>query len=109
MGAAGQGLVIELALDLPAHAVVRFGVDPRGQVGPLGLVHIAQRALGHGHALQLERPAGLAFALGEIPVLAALGVLCGGFTEASLRQAGCIAIYRDPEDLLILNTLRSFS
>lgn len=32
--------------------------------------------------------------------LAALGVLCGGFTEASLRQAGCIAIYRDPRHLL---------
>ena len=28
------------------------------------------------------------------------GVLCGGFPEDSLRQAGCIAIYRDPADLL---------
>lgn len=32
--------------------------------------------------------------------LATLGVLCGGFTESSLRQAGCIAIYRDPQHLL---------
>jgi len=29
----------------------------------------------------------------------AIGVLCGGFAEADLRRAGCIAIYRDPEDL----------
>ena len=32
--------------------------------------------------------------------LRTIGMLCGGFTEASLRQAGCIAIYRDPADLL---------
>ena len=32
--------------------------------------------------------------------LRTIGVLCGGFTEASLREAGCIAIYRDPADLL---------
>jgi HAD superfamily hydrolase (TIGR01509 family) len=29
-----------------------------------------------------------------------IGVLCGGFPEAWLRDAGCIAIYRDPADLL---------
>ena len=32
--------------------------------------------------------------------LRTVGVLCGGFSEESLRQAGCIAIYRDPADLL---------
>ncbi len=32
--------------------------------------------------------------------LRTIGVLCGGFTEVSLREAGCIAIYRDPADLL---------
>lgn len=32
--------------------------------------------------------------------LRTVGVLCGGFPESALRQAGCIAIYRDPEDLL---------
>ena len=32
--------------------------------------------------------------------LATVGVLCGGFPEADLRAAGCIAVYRDPEDLL---------
>lgn len=29
-----------------------------------------------------------------------IGVLCGGFPEASLNEAGCIAIYQDPQDLL---------
>lgn len=29
-----------------------------------------------------------------------IGVLCGGFAEADLRAAGCIAIYRDPAALL---------
>ena len=32
--------------------------------------------------------------------LRTVGVLCGGFSEASLREAGCIAIYRDPQHLL---------
>jgi ribonucleotide monophosphatase NagD (HAD superfamily) len=32
--------------------------------------------------------------------LRTIGVLCGGFPEADLRKAGCIAIYRDPADLL---------
>jgi HAD superfamily hydrolase (TIGR01509 family) len=30
-----------------------------------------------------------------------LGLLCGGFAEADLVAAGCVAIYRDPEDLHI--------
>ena len=29
-----------------------------------------------------------------------VGLLCGGFPEEDLRAAGCIAIYRDPADLL---------
>jgi HAD superfamily hydrolase (TIGR01509 family) len=29
-----------------------------------------------------------------------VGVLCGGFPEADLRRAGCVAIFRDPADLL---------
>ncbi|MGI8959329.1 MAG: HAD family hydrolase [Bryobacteraceae bacterium] len=32
--------------------------------------------------------------------LRTVGVLCGGFREAALREAGCIAIYADPADLL---------
>ncbi len=32
--------------------------------------------------------------------LRTVGVLCGGFPEDQLRSAGCIAIYRDPHDLL---------
>ena len=33
--------------------------------------------------------------------LRTIGVLCGGFPEADLRAAGCVAIYRDPADLLV--------
>ena len=29
-----------------------------------------------------------------------IGVLCGGFPESELREAGCIGIYRDPANLL---------
>ncbi len=32
--------------------------------------------------------------------LRTVGLLCGGFPEDSLREAGCVAIYRDPADLL---------
>jgi phosphoglycolate phosphatase-like HAD superfamily hydrolase len=32
--------------------------------------------------------------------LRTVGVLCGGFPEAELRASGCIALYRDPADLL---------
>jgi phosphoglycolate phosphatase-like HAD superfamily hydrolase len=32
--------------------------------------------------------------------LGTIGLLCGGFPEKDLRDAGCIAIYRDPADLL---------
>ena len=29
-----------------------------------------------------------------------IGLLCGGFPEADLSAAGCVAIFRDPQDLL---------
>jgi HAD superfamily hydrolase (TIGR01549 family) len=32
--------------------------------------------------------------------LRTLGVSCGGWSEAQLRQAGCMEVYRDPADLL---------
>lgn len=32
--------------------------------------------------------------------VASIGVLCGGFPEGELKGAGCIAVYRDPADLL---------
>ncbi len=32
--------------------------------------------------------------------LRTVGLLCGGFREEELREAGCVAIYRDPADLL---------
>jgi len=32
--------------------------------------------------------------------LKSIGLLCGGFAEQSLKDAGCVAIYKDPADLL---------
>lgn len=32
--------------------------------------------------------------------LPAIGLLCGGFPEPDLSAAGCVALYRDPQDLL---------
>jgi phosphoglycolate phosphatase-like HAD superfamily hydrolase len=32
--------------------------------------------------------------------LKTIGVLCGGFPEKDLRDAGCLAIYRDPDELV---------
>lgn len=32
--------------------------------------------------------------------LRTIGLLCGGWLEADLRAAGCIAVYKDPADLL---------
>ena len=40
-----------------------------------------------------------AIAAGRLGVRA-IGVLCGGFPEADLRKAGCVALYRDPAHLL---------
>jgi HAD superfamily hydrolase (TIGR01509 family) len=53
--------------------------------------------------------AGDAIAVGDTPYdaqaagkagLRTIGLLCGGWPEPALREAGCIAIYRDPADLL---------
>ena len=32
--------------------------------------------------------------------LRTVGLLCGGWPEADLRKAGCIATYKDPADVL---------
>ncbi|AWN55763.1 HAD family hydrolase [Methylobacterium sp. 17Sr1-1] len=59
---------------------------------------------------KLGRPSrGQAIVIGDSPYdaeaavkagLPVIGVLCGGFPEAQLGEAGCTAIYRDPQDLL---------
>jgi HAD superfamily hydrolase (TIGR01509 family) len=62
-------------------------------------------------ALERIAPAGVdeAVVVGDTPYdaqaarkagLRTIGVLSGGFAEDSLREAGCVAIYRDPEDVL---------
>ena len=51
-----------------------------------------------------------AFVVGDTPYdaeaatklgLETIGLLCGGFLKEDLLQAGCFAIYRDPEELLV--------
>lgn len=61
-------------------------------------------------ALQkLGLPARAALVVGDTPYdveaaakigLRTIGVLCGGFSAADLREAGAIALYRDPAELL---------
>ena len=62
----------------------------------------ALRSLGH-------LPPDEAIAIGDTPYdveaakkidLAIIALLCGGFPEDDLRDAGAIAIFRDPADLL---------
>lgn len=75
----------------------------------------AERSKPHGDIFQaaLDRLAGVepaeALVVGDTPYdaeaaqrvgLRTIGVLCGGFPEQDLRNAGCMAIYRDPADLL---------
>ncbi|MEL6441015.1 MAG: hypothetical protein AAFQ80_17380 [Cyanobacteria bacterium J06621_8] len=43
--------------------------------------------------------ASFAIAAGKA-ALRTVGVLCGGFERETLNQAGCVAIYQDPAELL---------
>ncbi len=56
-----------------------------------------------------DMPAGQVLVVGDTPYdaeaaakagLRTIGLLCGGFSEESLKKAGCVAIYKDPADLL---------
>jgi len=59
---------------------------------------------------RLGVPATQALVVGDTPYydaeaaakagLRTIGLLCGGSSDASLKKAGCIAIYQDPADLL---------
>jgi HAD superfamily hydrolase (TIGR01549 family) len=59
---------------------------------------------------KLKLDGGDAVAIGDTPYdaaaarkagIATIGVLCGGFTESSLRQAGCVEIYPGPAALFV--------
>ncbi len=74
----------------------------------------AERSKPHGDIFaatlqKLGLPASRAIALGDTPYdaqaaskcgLRTIGVTSGGWAEADLREAGCIAVYRDVADLL---------
>lgn len=51
--------------------------------------------IGGGHTVAIGDSPYDAFAAGKAGI-ATIGVLCGGFTEASLRGAGCADVYPGP-------------
>jgi HAD superfamily hydrolase (TIGR01509 family) len=66
---------------------------------------IFEAALDHLEGIRADD----AIAVGDTPYdaqaagqagLRTIGLLCGGWPEPELRRAGCLAIYRDPADLL---------
>jgi HAD superfamily hydrolase (TIGR01509 family) len=66
---------------------------------------IFEAALARLEGIRVEE----AIAVGDTPYdaqaagqlgLRTIGLLCGGWPEEKLREAGCVAIYRDPADLL---------
>lgn len=57
------------------------------------------RAIGPDEALVVGDTPYDAEAAGKLN-LPVIGLLCGGWSEIELRQAGCIAVYRDPAELL---------
>ena len=75
----------------------------------------AERSKPHADIFQaaLKKLAGIAakevMVVGDTPYdveaaakvnLTTVGLLCGGWQETELRQAGCVVVYRDPADLL---------
>jgi len=71
---------------------------PRGKQGPAGVELTQQLEELNG----TERECRVIYdaeAAGKAG-MRTIGVLCGGFSEETLRKAGCIAIYKDPADLL---------
>jgi HAD superfamily hydrolase (TIGR01509 family) len=81
---------VEVSKDDVAHSKPRPDVF-RAALGKLGLGADACVAIG-------DTPYD-AQAAGKLG-LTTIGVLCGGFPQGWLREAGCTAIFRDPADLL---------
>lgn len=109
-------------------AMVKFGHDVgfeqvRGQIGKGGdklIPHFLSEGAQRNHGKELEEWRGAvlkkldmgggdAVAIGDTPYdseaagkagLRTIGVLCGGFTEDSLRQAGCAEVRPGPATLL---------
>jgi HAD superfamily hydrolase (TIGR01509 family) len=113
----GEGLKVALASSGKAPEVEHY----QGLLGVEGLVDVVvssddvERSKPFpdifAAALQKLAPLGAeaAIVIGDTPYdaeaatragIRTIGVLCGGFPEASLSDTGCIAIYRDPRDLL---------
>ena len=112
-----RGIAIALASSAKADelAIYKRRADIEGLVAEETSTDDAERSKPHGDIFQaaLDRlgqiePTQL-LVIGDTPYdaeaagkvgLRTVGVLCGGFPEAQLRAAGCVAVYRDPADLL---------
>ncbi len=112
-----RGVTVALASSAKADelAVYKRRADIEGLVAEETSTDDAARSKPYGDIFQaaLERLGGIEAArvlvVGDTPYdaeaagkvgLRTIGVLCGGFAEERLRDAGCIAVYRDPADLL---------
>ncbi len=113
----GDGLTIALASSAKGEELETYKrkADILGLVSEETSSDDAERSKPHGDIFQaaLDRLSGVepsqAIVIGDTPYdaeaaakvgLRTVGVLCGGFPEDDLRGAGCVAIYRDPADLL---------
>ena len=113
----GDGLTLVLASSAKGEELETYKrkADIIGLVAEETSSDDAERSKPHGDIFQaaLDRLPGIdpseAIVVGDTPYdaeaahkvgLRTIGVLCGGFPEGDLRGAGCIAIYRDPADIL---------
>ena len=115
--AKGAGLTIALASSAKGEElkVYKRKADIEGLVGEETSSDDAEKSKPHGDIFQaaLDRLSGIdpseAIVVGDTPYDAeaaakvgvrTVGVLCGGFAEADLREGGAVAIFRDPADIL---------
>ena len=115
--AEGAGLKIALASSAKGEEleVYKRKADIEGLVAEQTSSDDAEKSKPYGDIFQaaLDRLPGIepsqAVVVGDTPYDAeaaakvgvrAVGVLCGGFSEADLRGAGAVAIFRDPADIL---------
>ena len=112
-----DGIVIALASSAKGEELQTYKrkADIEGLIAEETSSDDAERSKPHGDIFQaaLDRLDGISPAdtivVGDTPYdaqaagkvgLRAIGVLCGGFPENVLREAGCIAVFHDPADML---------
>jgi phosphoglycolate phosphatase-like HAD superfamily hydrolase len=118
-----RALVTSCSKDELAHYMTLTGIADL--VGCIACGEEVNRQKPHPDLIDLAlkragQPALSAFMVGDTPFdagaanasgVSAVGLLCGGFSEAALWKAGCKAIYRDPAELnqRIFSWIESFN